>query len=75
MNDQITNAGTNENDMESVELLTTAEVAAWLRVSQPTLRRWRAAGEGPTVTWLTSSLPRYLRSDVAAWLGHQRSVA
>lgn len=60
--------------MGADELLTTAEVARWLRVSEPTLRRWRAEGVGPTATYLSSSLPRYLRSDVAAWLRQQRAA-
>lgn len=33
--------------MESREYLKPAEAAAFLRVSQPTLMRWRASGTGP----------------------------
>lgn len=40
------------------ELLTTAEVAALLKVNRSTLSRWRSAGAGPGVTWLTANIPR-----------------
>ncbi|WP_369370754.1 helix-turn-helix transcriptional regulator [Promicromonospora sp. Populi] len=50
------------------ELLTTDEVAAWLKVAPSTVCRWRMKGKGPRVHWLSSSLPRYDRKDVTAWL-------
>lgn len=50
------------------EYLTTEEVALWLRVAPSTVCRWRLAGRGPRVTWLSPSLPRYKKSDVFAWL-------
>lgn len=50
------------------EYLTTAEVSAWIRVSPATLCRWRQSGHGPRVTWMAPACPRYLRSDVQAWL-------
>ncbi|WP_432558508.1 helix-turn-helix transcriptional regulator [Granulicoccus sp. GXG6511] len=50
------------------ELLTSDEVAGWLRVSRSTLCRWRQEGKGPRVVWLTPSCPRYRRTDVVAWL-------
>lgn len=50
------------------EYLTTEEVALWLRVAPSTVCRWRLAGKGPRVTWLSPSLPRYKKSDVFAWL-------
>ena len=50
------------------ELLTTAEVAALLKVNRSTLSRWRSAGAGPRVTWLTANIPRYQRDDVIEWL-------
>jgi predicted DNA-binding transcriptional regulator AlpA len=50
------------------ELLTTAEVAALLKVNRSTLSRWRSAGAGPRVTWLTANIPRYQRADVVDWL-------
>src|SRR5215217_8255705 len=50
------------------ELLTTAEVSALLKVNRSTLSRWRSAGAGPRVTWLTANIPRYKRDDVIEWL-------
>lgn len=50
------------------DYLTTHEVAAWLRVAASTVCRWRLDGKGPRVTWLSPSLPRYRRADVADWL-------
>jgi len=54
------------------ELLTTAEVAALLKVNRSTLSRWRSAGAGPRVTWLTANIPRYQRADVVEWLRQAR---
>jgi len=50
------------------EYLTTEEVALWLRVAPSTVCRWRLAGRGPRVTWLSPSLPRYKKSDLFTWL-------
>jgi hypothetical protein len=50
------------------ELLTTAEVAALLKVNRSTLSRWRSAGAGPRVTWLTANIPRYQCDDIIEWL-------
>ena len=50
------------------ELLTTAEVSALLRVNRSTLSRWRSAGAGPRVTWLTANIPRYQRDHVIEWI-------
>jgi hypothetical protein len=50
------------------ELLTTAEVAALLKVNRSTLSPWRSVGAGPRVTWLTANIPRYQRADVVQWL-------
>ena len=49
-------------------LLTTAEVAELLGVNRSTLSRWRSSGLGPRVTWLSPTVARYQRSDVADWL-------
>jgi predicted DNA-binding transcriptional regulator AlpA len=49
-------------------LLTTAEVAKLLRVNRSTVCRWRSSGGGPRVTWLSSTIPRYVREDVLDWL-------
>ncbi|WP_309063295.1 helix-turn-helix domain-containing protein [Streptomyces sp.] len=50
------------------EYLTTEEVATWLKVAPSTVCRWRLAGKGPRVTWLSPSLPRYRKADLLAWL-------
>jgi predicted DNA-binding transcriptional regulator AlpA len=49
-------------------LMTTAEVAKVLKVNRSTLSRWRAAGIGPRVVWLSPNMPRYRRADVVEWL-------
>ncbi len=50
------------------EILTSGEVAKWIRISESTLCRWRQRGIGPHVTWMTPTCPRYRRADVDAWL-------
>ncbi|MDE9367320.1 helix-turn-helix domain-containing protein [Luteipulveratus sp. YIM 133132] len=50
------------------QLLTTDEVATALQVNRSTLCRWRAAGTGPPVVWLSPGVPRYRIEDVLAWL-------
>ena len=54
-------------------LMHSREVAAYLKVSESTLSRWRALGHGPAVVWLSPTTPRYRQDDVLAWL--DRSVA
>lgn len=49
-------------------LLTTDEVATALQVNRSTLCRWRAAGTGPPVVWLSPGVPRYRAEDVLNWL-------
>jgi excisionase family DNA binding protein len=48
-------------------LLTEAEVADLLRVSQRTVRRWRNEGTGPPALRVGRRI-RYRRSAVEAWL-------
>ena len=55
------------------ELMTSAEVAALLKVNRSTLSRWRSVGAGPRVTWLSATIPRYQRADIVEWL--QRASA
>ena len=58
---------------EPDELMTTAEVAAFLRTPTPTVRYWRSKNAGPK----SFRLPRrvvYWRSDVLAWLADQQSA-
>lgn len=54
-------------------LLTRKQVAELLSVSQSTLGNWAAKGDGPPVVWLTPNVPRYLRSDVEAYIERNRS--
>lgn len=55
----------------SESLLTSAEVAAYLHVSEATLSRWRASNDGPT--WINlSGIYRYRRADLDAWITDQR---
>lgn len=56
------------------QLLTTEEVAVWLRVAPKTLRNWRSAGLGPTALKL-HSVVRYDRSAVEAWIGETSKAA
>jgi hypothetical protein len=55
------------------EVMTSAEVAAVLRVSPATLCRWRERGIGPRVLWLSSRAPRYFWGDVQGWMERSRS--
>jgi hypothetical protein len=55
------------------ELMTSAEVAALLRVSPATLCRWRERGTGPRVLWLSARVPRYSWRDVQRWIERSRS--
>ena len=48
-------------------LLTEAEVAEMLRVSQRTVRRWRNEGTGPPALRIGRRI-RYRRSAVETWL-------
>lgn len=59
---------TTSTSVDIPELLTTAELAALLRIDRSTLSRWRTSGTGPRVTWLTPSTPRYQREDIVVWL-------
>ena len=57
-----------QQELDMPVYLTTAELAKVTKVDPSTLSRWRQRGEGPRVTWLSSTCPRYLWADVAAWL-------
>jgi excisionase family DNA binding protein len=48
-------------------LLNEKEVAQLLKMSLPTLRRWRAAKTGPRFLKIGSSV-RYRHADVEAWI-------
>jgi predicted DNA-binding transcriptional regulator AlpA len=47
--------------------LTEKEVADWLHLSLPAIRRWRYEGRGPKFTKLSSAV-RYAVSDVQSWI-------
>jgi len=46
----------------------TPELARYLKVSLPTVHRWRSSGEGPTPRKLGKKLVRYRIEDADAWL-------
>ncbi|HWQ24754.1 MAG TPA: helix-turn-helix domain-containing protein, partial [Gaiellaceae bacterium] len=50
------------------DLLTTREVAALLRVSTETVLRWHRAGKLPGGRRLASSVLRFDRGELEAWL-------
>jgi hypothetical protein len=50
-----------------MELLTTKEAAAFLKVAPITLAKWRALRKGPTWT-RTGRIVKYRRRDLAAYL-------
>lgn len=55
-------------------LLTEKDVARIVNLSLPTLRRWRAAGEGPLFVKIGSAV-RYRDQDVAQWLADLSPVS
>jgi predicted DNA-binding transcriptional regulator AlpA len=54
------------NDDNRADLMTTAEVAAELRVARSTVERWRFMDMGPKAIHVTPRTVRYRRSDVDA---------
>ena len=50
-----------------MDILDTSEAAAHVRLSKPTLERFRTSGNGPAFVKLGKSV-RYRRSDLDAWL-------
>jgi excisionase family DNA binding protein len=58
---------------EPDDLLTTAELAAALKVNERTVRRWRNEGEGPPVLW-AGGHARYRWGDVQEWLERRRAA-
>jgi excisionase family DNA binding protein len=53
-------------------LLTTAEAAAYLRLTVQTLAHWRCRGSGPAY-FTYGRRVRYSREDLDAWLTRQRT--
>ena len=50
-----------------MDILTTKEAAAYVRLGKPTLERFRLSGDGPRYCKLGGAV-RYRRSDLDAWL-------
>lgn len=71
--DSDSRAGREPECVSVHELMTSAEVAALLKVSPATLCRWRARGTGPRVLWLSAQLPRYSWRDIQRWMEQSRS--
>jgi predicted DNA-binding transcriptional regulator AlpA len=55
-------------------LLNEKEVSQFLKMSLPTLRRWRAAKTGPKYLKIGNAV-RYDMADVTTWLESQKRVA
>jgi excisionase family DNA binding protein len=55
--------------MEEKELLTTTEVAKWLKVAESTIRKWVHYGFIPHVK--LGRCVRFIREDVEKWLQEQ----
>lgn len=56
-----------------MDLITTAEAAALLRVAPETLRYWRWRGEGPR-SFRAGRRVLYERADVVAWLEAKKAA-
>lgn len=54
-----------------MDLMTTAEVAEYLKTAEATLRYWRHRNEGPKAFRLGGKRVMYRRQDVDAWLMQQ----
>lgn len=50
-----------------MEILTTIEAAAYVRLGKPTLERFRISGDGPKYCKLGGAV-RYRKADLDAWL-------
>lgn len=57
--------------MQNVNLLTTAEVADRLNVSEQTLRHWRTQNRGPRYLKLGKAV-RYRPADITTWIEEQQ---
>lgn len=56
------------------DLLTTEEVADWIRVSPMTVRDWRKKGRGPKALKIGHAV-RYPRREVATWIAQVNAQA
>lgn len=61
--------------MTSDDILTAAQAAALLKLSERTLRRLRDRGEGPPFRRLPDGQPLYTRSGLETWLTTQCVVS
>jgi excisionase family DNA binding protein len=57
-------------ELLTAELLTTQQVANILKVSAPTLQRWRTEGNGPRWIQVGRSV-RYRPADIQSWIERQ----
>lgn len=57
------------------EFLTTREVCELLRISYPTLNRWRYKGHGPAHVALTAKKIMYRAGAVRAWIAAQEAAS
>jgi predicted DNA-binding transcriptional regulator AlpA len=57
-----------EKNSSPDKMLTERELADWLKISVPTLRRWRMEGIGPEFIKCGPSLVRYQLAAVQRWL-------
>jgi len=58
-------------NLETSEMLSSREVARWLKLDVTTLENWRRVGHGPACSKLApgpTSPIRYARADVQRWL-------
>lgn len=55
----------------ALEILTTTEAAAYVRLSKPTMERFRLSGYGAPYVKLGGAV-RYRKSDLDAWLESRR---
>lgn len=56
-------------------ILSTAEVAKWIGVSENTMRFWRWDGRGPKWFKIGAKIVKYRESDVVAWINEQYDAA
>ena len=54
------------------QIMTTAEAARFLSVTDETLFRWRKDGVGPSYSQPNSRVIRYLHEDLLAWMKEQQ---
>lgn len=62
----------HDQGMGGDELLTTVEVAQYLRVGVNTLEQWRSRGKGPAFVRVGRRV-RYRRREIEEWMEHQET--